>query len=93
MFAGALVSVQEEVESYESFAIQERGPDSEGPPVSTNERSRPVNQRALAFEENAGCLAGSSCFPADRVRTVYVECLFLQMRNLLNRQANWFALR
>src|SRR6266478_4894889 len=45
----ALVSVREEVESYESFVIQERWPDSEGPPMWTNENRARYDRSHLRY--------------------------------------------
>ena len=44
-----LVSVREEVESYESFVIQERWPDSEGPPMWTNENRARYDRSRLRY--------------------------------------------
>lgn len=44
-----LVSVREEVESYESFMIQERWPDSEGPPMWTNENRARYDRSHLRY--------------------------------------------
>jgi transposase len=43
------VSVREEVESYESFVIQERWPDSEGPPMWTNENRARYDRSHLRY--------------------------------------------
>jgi len=43
------VSVREEVESYESFMIQERWPDSEGPPMWTNENRARYDRSHLRY--------------------------------------------
>ena len=43
------VSVQEEVESYESFVIQERWPDSEEPPMWTNENRARYDRSHLRY--------------------------------------------
>jgi len=45
----ASVSVREEVESYESFVIQERWPDSEGPPMWTNENRARYDRSHLRY--------------------------------------------
>ena len=47
--AEALVSVREELESYESFVIQERWPDSEGPPMWTNENRARYDRSHLRY--------------------------------------------
>jgi transposase len=44
-----LVSVREELESYESFVIQERWPDSEGPPMWTNENRARYDRSHLRY--------------------------------------------
>src|SRR4051812_44241189 len=44
-----LVSVREEVESYESYVIQERWPDSEGPPMWTNENRARYDRSRLRY--------------------------------------------
>jgi hypothetical protein len=44
-----LVSVRGEVESYESFVIQERWPDSEGPPMWTNENRARYDRSHLRY--------------------------------------------
>ena len=44
-----LASVREEVESYESFMIQERWPDSEGPPMWTNENRARYDRSHLRY--------------------------------------------
>src|SRR4249920_1197223 len=46
---GLLASVREEVESYESFMIQERWPDSEGPPMWTNENRARYDRSHLRY--------------------------------------------
>ena len=43
------MSVREEVESYESFVIQERWPDSEGPPIWTNENRARYDRSHLRY--------------------------------------------
>jgi transposase len=45
----SLVSVREEVESYESFVIQERWPDSEGSPMWTNENRARYDRSHLRY--------------------------------------------
>ena len=44
-----LVSVREEVESDESYVIQERWPDSEGPPMRTNENRARYDRSHLRY--------------------------------------------
>lgn len=44
-----LVSVREEVESYEAFVIQDRWPDSQGPPMWTNENRARYDRSHLRY--------------------------------------------
>src|SRR6187399_163122 len=49
LFRDSLISVREEVESYESFVIQERWPDSEEPPMWTNENRARYDRSHLRY--------------------------------------------